>query len=107
MHLELSMVGASLKTVGVLALASLLQAQARDTGTANLIESGHRTINGHSVAYRIRHLPVSSFPDLPAPIAEILNQRGCLVPQTYEAHRPENVIHASLESAGSSDWAVL
>ncbi|MGA3082838.1 MAG: hypothetical protein ABSD44_15915, partial [Terracidiphilus sp.] len=26
---------------------------------------------------------------------------------TYEAHRPENVVHASLQRAGSSDWAVL
>jgi hypothetical protein len=37
----------------------------------------------------------------------MLNRRGCLIPQTYEAHRPENVIHASLERPGSSDWAVL
>ena len=30
-----------------------------------------------------------------------------MVPQSYEAHHPENVVHASLERAGSSDWAVL
>jgi len=30
-----------------------------------------------------------------------------MIPQTYEAHHPENVVHASLERAGSSDWAVL
>ncbi len=30
-----------------------------------------------------------------------------MIPQTYEAHRPENVIRASLQRAGSSDWAVL
>ena len=30
-----------------------------------------------------------------------------MIPQTYEAHHPENVVHASLESSGSSDWAVL
>ena len=40
-------------------------------------------------------------------MAETLNQRGCMIPQTYEAHQPENVVHASLERAGSSDWAVL
>ena len=34
-------------------------------------------------------------------------RRGCLIPQTYEAHAPENVVHASLERPGSSDWAVL
>ena len=38
---------------------------------------------------------------------DLLNSRGCLIPQTYEAHRPENVIHASLERPGSSDWAAL
>ncbi|HME58942.1 MAG TPA: hypothetical protein VKF63_11440, partial [Terracidiphilus sp.] len=57
--------------------------------------------------YLIRHLPVSSFPDLPDELVALLNRRGCLIPQTYEAHHPENVIHASLERPGSSDWAVL
>jgi hypothetical protein len=55
----------------------------------------------------IRHLPVSSFPDLPAAMGAVLAMRGCLIPQTYEAHRPENVIHGSFEKAGSADWAVL
>jgi len=50
---------------------------------------------------------VSSFPQLPESVAGALNQRGCMIPQTYEAHGPENVVHASLERAGSSDWAVL
>ena len=50
---------------------------------------------------------MSSFPELPPEIAAQLDQRGCMIPQTYQAHRPENVIHASLERAGSSDWAVL
>jgi hypothetical protein len=62
---------------------------------------------GRSTQYLIRHLPVSSFPQLPASIAELLNRRGCLIPQTYEAHHPENVVHASLARASSSDWAVL
>jgi hypothetical protein len=55
----------------------------------------------------IRHLPVSSFPGLPDQLRELLNRRGCFIPQTYEAHQPENVVHASLERAGSSDWAIL
>jgi hypothetical protein len=62
---------------------------------------------GRSTPFLIRHLPVSSFPELPASIADTLDRRGCLIPQTYEAHHPENVVHASLERAGSSDWAVL
>jgi hypothetical protein len=70
-------------------------------------ESGHLKLDGRSVPFLIRRLPVNSFPQLPAEIAAELIARGCMVPQTYEAQRPENVIHASLERAGSSDWAVL
>lgn len=72
-----------------------------------LLESGHIQQAGRSTPYLIHRLPVSSFPQLPAPIAAQLTQRGCMIPQTYAAHRPENVIHASFEAPGSSDWAVL
>jgi len=72
-----------------------------------LSESGHVAADGRSVPFLIRRLPVSSFPDLPAVIAGLLDKRGCMIPQTYEAHHPENVVRASLEHAGSSDWAVL
>ncbi len=74
---------------------------------APLTESGQTLIAGRSTPYLIHHLPVSSFPDLPEVIQAQLNRRGCLIPQTYEAHHPENVVHASLERAGSSDWAIL
>lgn len=80
---------------------------AQQPAQSHLAESGEVVVGGHSVPYRIRRLPVSSFPDLPAAVAGLLNQRACMIPQTYEAHRPENVVHASLERAGSSDWAVL
>ena len=30
-----------------------------------------------------------------------------MIPQTYEAHGPENVIHGSFRRAGEKDWAVL
>jgi len=79
----------------------------QDSASAALNTSGSIVIDGHSTPYLIRHLPVSSFPDLPAAIEKQLDRRGCLIPQTYEAHRPENLIHASLERPGSSDWAVL
>lgn len=91
----------------------LFGAIAQDPNPANLgqqssfNESGKATINGHAVSYLIRRLPVDSFPDLPEAIAEVLNQRGCLIPQTYQAHRPENVIRGSFDRSGSSDWAVL
>jgi hypothetical protein len=72
-----------------------------------LVETGEVTVDGQAVPYEIRHLPLSSFPELPAGIAAQLAARGCLIPQTYQARRPENVVHGALERAGSSDWAVL
>jgi len=85
-------------------------AQDRATGEnagQSFNESGKTSVDGRTVSYLIRRLPVDSFPDLPETVAAVLSQRGCLIPQTYQAHHPENVINASLERAGSSDWAVL
>ena len=90
----------------LLCACALVSAQ-QQRPPAQLNVAGQILFDGRSTPYLIRHLPVSSFPDLPAAIQEQLNLRGCLIPQTYEAHRPENVIHASLERQGSSDWAVL
>jgi hypothetical protein len=72
-----------------------------------LISTGQVMIGGRAVTYQVRHLPLSSFPELPETVVEQLSVRECLIPQTYEARRPENVVHASLQSPGSSDWAVL
>jgi len=93
--------------LAILPAGSLGAAAQPDANPAQLDEQGQVTVDGHSTPYLIRHLPISSFPDLPQAVAELLNRRGCLIPQTYQAHHPENVIHASLERAGSSDWAVL
>lgn len=71
-------------------------------------EIGHAALpNGSEVSYRIRLLPLESFPQLPASAANTLREKHCMVPQTYEAHEPENVIHGAFEKKGSSDWAVL
>jgi hypothetical protein len=106
------MVRAGLRKVdwlpGILFCAcSLLPAQHQEQAPAPLNESGQIIIAGRSTPYLIRRLPVSSFSGLPEELALLLNRRGCLIPQTYEAHHPENVVHASFERAGSSDWAVL
>jgi hypothetical protein len=85
---------------------ALVQAQ-QQPPPVPLIKSGQIVVDGRSIPYLIRSLPVSSFPELPLAIQDLLNIRGCLIPQTYEAHHPENVVHASLERPGSSDWAVL
>ena len=92
---------------GMLFACSLLSAQQPAQSLAPLNESGQIAIAGRSASYLIRHLPVSSFPGLPEELIGLLNSHGCLIPQTYEAHHPENVVHASLERPGSSDWAVL
>jgi hypothetical protein len=92
--------------VCVLAVVSA-SAQQPNSEMQRLVESGRVVVAGQSVPYLIRRLPVNSFPDLPAGVVDQLNQRQCLIPQSYEAHHPENVVHGSLERAGSSDWAVL
>jgi len=97
--------------LGGLALAAAIAASQTVPHPSNsdprLDTTGQIPFDGRSTAYLIRHLPVSSFPDLPDPLAALLTERGCLIPQTYQARRPENVIHASFERPGSSDWAVL
>jgi len=92
----------------VAAAAVPLSAQAQGDRSVEQIESGRmRMPSGAEVVYRIRLLPLTSFPALPAVVAAQLNERKCMVPQTYEARAPENVVHASLERKGSDDWAVL
>ena len=92
---------------GLFCISALVPAQQADVNLAQLNESGKIVVDGYLTPYLIRHLPVSSFPQLPAWIQVDLNRRGCMIPQTYEAYGPENVIQASLERPGSSDWAVL
>ena len=72
-----------------------------------LVASGQIVVSGQATPYLIRHLPVSSFPALPRAVQDELNKRGCTIPQTYEAHRPENVVHGNFEGRGATDWAVL
>jgi hypothetical protein len=88
------------------------QAASPGPQTTEQVEEGRfqvRSLDLHSEAmpYRIRLLPVSSFPDLPEPVAAQLHSRGCMIPQTFEAQAPENVIHGSFRAPGSSDWAAL
>ena len=102
----------TLRAFGLLGLAASVALGQTASNPAHgnehpLTQSGQVVVDGKATPYLIRHLPISSFPAIPGRIAEGLNKRGCTVPQTYEAHRPENVIHASFERPGSSDWAVL
>ncbi len=106
------MLGAGVRTIRLLPSAllcacALLAAQQPEQPLPPLNESGQILVNGHSTPYLIRHLPVSSFPDLPA--AARRPTQPARLPDSADLRglRPENVIHASLERAGSSDWAVL
>jgi hypothetical protein len=97
-----------LETAGAVLLGACLLSAAAAFGQAPpFVLTGQLSVAGRAIPYRIRNLPVSSFPELPSSVADALTTRGCLIPQTYEAKRPENVIHASLERPGSNDWAVL
>ena len=91
----------------VVLLPGLFPAAVAQTTLPPLNTSGQVMVRGHATPYLIRHLPVSSFPQLPQSVETELNRRGCLIPQTYEAHWPENVAHGSFERPGSSDWAAL
>jgi hypothetical protein len=71
------------------------------------IERGEVQVHGDAISYRIRLLPVSSFPDLPAPVVMQLRSRHCMIPQTFEAQEPENVIEGAFRALGSHDWAAL
>ncbi|MGC2620319.1 MAG: hypothetical protein WA414_14840 [Acidobacteriaceae bacterium] len=62
---------------------------------------------GEVVRYRIRLLPVASFPGLPAAVGGQLRSRQCMIPQSFEAQAPENVIHGAFRAPGSDDWAAL
>jgi hypothetical protein len=88
--------------------AYLSQAQKTSSLASDpLTETGQINANGRNASYLVHHLPPNAFPDLPPSIAASIASSGCLIPQTYAAHHPENVVHASLERAGSNDWALL
>jgi hypothetical protein len=106
---RLKLTGAYLKFIFALltAGAGSLLAQTPSTNTEQIETGRIRLPSGAEVVYRIRLLPLASFPSLPPAVVAQLDQRKCMVPQTYEARAPENVIRGALERRGSDDWAVL
>ena len=86
----------------LLLLTAFAQAQ-----TAEQIDRGQLTINSGHYNYTIRRLPLSSFPDLPTPVRDALDHRRCVIPQPFDAKRPDNVVSGSFLAEGSRDWAVL
>ena len=102
-----SSIGVLMSLAGCVPMLTASASQSPAASPSPLDEVGQTISGGHTATYRIRRLPVSSFPDLPAHIARSLMAKGCLIPQTWQARRPENAVHGSLEVAGSYDWAVL
>jgi hypothetical protein len=82
------------------AIAATLAVSAQE---GEQLRRGH--IGDQSFAFRL--LPPATFTELPAPIRSDLEKRHCLIPQSYEAKSPENVIHGAFREKGSSDWAAL
>ncbi len=96
------------KYVAALAAVPVLCAQTAEAPTgARLLEHGSVMVGGKPTEYLIRRLPVSTFTELPATVSAELEKRECMIPQSYQAHHAENVVHGSFERAGSVDWAVL
>jgi len=55
----------------------------------------------------INRLSVSAFPSLPPGFRDLLQKRGCLVPQSFAQETPHNVIHGEFAKKGQTDWAAL
>lgn len=98
-----AVIASSVLTVSISSLHSQTSGSVMDAFSTE----GQVKVNGQARPYKVEHLPASSFPALPAAVVAELNRRGCLIPQTYEAHGPENVIHGGFRRAGEKDWAVL
>lgn len=62
----------------------------------------------HRAAEAIQRLQPSDFSDLPAELRTALEERGCTIPQPYNAGgQKKNAISGPFTSAGQTDWAVL
>ena len=89
-----------LPIVGLLALPAVAQ-------TGEQVDHGRVTRDGKEWNYTIRRLPPASFPVLPPAIRQELERRQCLIPQTYQAKAPENVVAGEFREKGVKSWAVL
>jgi hypothetical protein len=90
-------------------LAAGWQSAAPSPSTAGeRVETGQfRSDDGRQESYRIRLLPVSSFPQMPDLVASQLERMHCMIPQSFEAQQPENVIEGAFRAPDSTDWAAL
>lgn len=96
----------SKRTIGV-ALSTLLVASLSAQQNEN-VERGQTTgRDGLVHPFTVVRLAPAAFPELPGVVRDELTRRGCLVPQTFAAKQPENVISGKYRDGSSRDWAVL
>ncbi|WP_158752011.1 hypothetical protein [Acidobacterium sp. S8] len=94
------MQGSSKLVIGTVLITASSMVAAQDAEQVLRVHKGDQS-------YAFRMLPPASFAELPAPVLADLEKRRCLIPQSYEAHEPENIVHGSFRQKGSSDWAAL
>jgi hypothetical protein len=72
-------------------------------------QDSEQVLHGHKgdQSFAFRLLPPATFTELPAPVRKDLEKRHCMIPQSYEARSPENVIHGAFREKGPTDWAAL
>jgi hypothetical protein len=72
-------------------------------------QGSEQVLHGHKgdQSFAFRLLPPATFTELPAPVRKDLEKRHCMIPQSYEARSPENVIHGAFREKGPTDWAAL
>ena len=56
---------------------------------------------------QVTRLSPAVFRDLPEPVVQELNHRGCRIPQLWNDPKPHNVIRGEFTQAGQVDWAAL
>jgi hypothetical protein len=71
------------------------------------VDRGQVVRDGRQWNYTVRKLPPASFPALPAALRQELERRQCMIPQTYQAKAPENIIAGEFSEKGVKGWAVL
>jgi hypothetical protein len=80
---------------------------AAETPVVEQTITGTKKIGEINQPWRIRTLPLASFPEMPTAMRMQMEARRCMIPQSYEAHRPENLVHGSFYALDKTDWAAL
>lgn len=72
-----------------------------------LLLAGPASAQAHAARSTVRRLAPNAFRQLPAGVRRALVERGCLIPQPWDARTPTNVVHGSFTTAHANEWAIL